>query len=157
MGCKPRFTKEQAQEIRKLYREQGLTITEIARAKSSNFQAVANAIKFIENGYYTKAEEKAKAEAAEIKAKQEASKKLREAAAKRMEQTRKKHKALLDVIFEFCQHEIPYTGCPNCPLCPAKLGFDVCGGVNLTTVRLQKAIEAINKYREVQSNAKLTY
>lgn len=157
MGCKPRFTKEQAEEIRKLYREQGLTITEIAKRYKANFQAVANAIKFIENGYYTKAEEKAKAEAAEIKAKQEASKKLREAAAKRMEQTRKKHKALLDVIFEFCQHEIPYTGCPNCPLCPAKLGFDVCGGVNLTTVRLQKAIEAINKYREVQSNAKLTY
>ena len=148
MGCKPRFTKEQAEEIRKLYREQGLTITEIARAKSSNFQAVANAIKFIENGYYDKADEKA----AEMKAKQEASRKLREAAAKRMEQTRKKHMALLDVIFEFCQHEIPYTGCPNCPLCPAKLGFDVCGGVNLTTARLQKAIEAINKYREVQSD-----
>ena len=148
MGCKPRFTKEQAEEIRKLYREQGLTITEIARAKSSNFQAVANAIKFIENGYYDKADEKA----AEMKAKQEASKKLREAAAKRMEQTRKKHKALLDVIFEFCQHEIPYTGCLNCPLCPEKLGFDVCGGVNLTTERLQKAIEAINKYREEQNN-----
>ena len=152
MGCKPRFTKEQAEEIRKLYREQGLTITEIARRYKANFQAVANAIKFIENGYYTKAEEKAKAEAAEMKAKQEASKKLREAAEKRMEQTRQKHKALLDVIFEFCLHEIPYTGCPNCPLCPAKLGFDVCGGVNLTTVRLQKAIEAINKYREVQRN-----
>ena len=148
MGRKPRFTKEQAEEIRKLYREHGLTITEIARQKKANFQAVANAIKFIENGYYDKAEEKA----AEMKAKQEASKKLREAAAKRMEQTRQKHKALLDVIFEFCQHEIPYTGCPNCPLCPAKLGFDVCGGVNLTTERLQKAIEAINKYREVQSN-----
>ena len=69
-----------------------------------------------------------------------------------MEQTRKKHKALLDVIFEFCQHEIPYTGCPNCPLSPEKLGFDVCGGVNLTTERLQKAIEAINKYREEQSD-----
>ena len=143
MGCKPRFTKEQAEEIRRLYREQGLTITEIARQKKAYFQAVANAIKFIENGYYTKAEE----EAAEIKAKQEASRKLREAAAKRMEQTRQKHKALLDVIFEFCQHEIPYTGCPNCPLSPKKLGFDVCGGVNLTTERLQKAVEAINKYR----------
>lgn len=148
MGCKPRFTKEQAEEIRKLYREHGLTITEIARQKKANFQAVANAIKFIENGYYDKADEKA----AEMKAKQEASKKLREAAAKRMEQTRQKHKALLDVIFEFCQHEIPYTGCPNCPLSPAKLGFDVCGGVNLTTARLQKAIEAINKHREVQIN-----
>lgn len=148
MGCKPRFTKEQAEEIRKLYREHGLTITEIARQKKANFQAVANAIKFIENGYYDKADEKA----AEIKAKQEASKKLREAAAKRMEQTRQKHKALLDVIFEFCQHEIPYTGCPNCPLSPEKLGFDVCGGVNLTTERLQKAIESINKYREVQSD-----
>ena len=143
MGCKPRFTKEQAEEIRKLYREQGLTITEIARQKKANFQAVANAIKFIENGYYDKADEKA----AEMKAKKEASKKLREAAAKRMEQTRKKHKALLDVIFEFCQHEIPYTGCPNCPLSSEKLGFDVCGGVNLTTERLQKAIEAINKYK----------
>ena len=148
MGCKPRFTKEQAEEIRKLYREHGLTITEIARRYKSNFQAVANAIKFIENGYYDKADEKA----AEAKAKQEASKKLREAAAKRMEQTRKKHRDLLDVIFECCQHEIPYTGCPNCPLCPEKLGFDVCGGVNLTTERLQKAIEAINKYREVQSD-----
>ena len=148
MGCKPRFTKEQAEEIRKLYREHGLTITEIARRYNSNFQAVANAIKFIENGYYDKADEKA----AEIKAKQEASKKLREAAAKRMEQTRKKHKALLDVIFDFCQHEIPEKGCANCPLSSEKLGFDVCGGVNLTTVRLQKAIEAINKYREVQSN-----
>ena len=143
MGCKPRFTKEQAEEIRKLYREQGLTITEIAKRYKANFQAVANAIKFIENGYYTKAEEKA----AEMKAKQEASKKLREAAAKRMEQTRKKHRDLLDVIFEFCLHEIPYTGCPNCPLCPEKLGFDVCGGVNLTTEKLQKAIEAINKYK----------
>ena len=148
MGCKPRFTKEQAEEIRKLYREHGLTITEIARRYNSNFQAVANAIKFIENGYYDKADEKA----AEMKAKQEASKKLREAAAKRMEQTRKKHRDLLDVIFEFCLHEIPYTGCPNCPLSSEKLGFDVCGGVNLTTVRLQKAVEAINKYREVQSN-----
>lgn len=148
MGCKPRFTREQAEEIRRLYREQGLTITEIARRYNSNFQAVANAIKFIENGYYDKADEKA----AEAKAKQEAMKKSREAAAKRMEQTRKKYKALLDVIFEFCQHEIPYTGCPNCPLSPAKLGFDVCGGVNLTTERLQKAIEAINKYREVQSD-----
>ena len=143
MGCKPRFVKEQAEEIRKLYREHGLTITEIARQYKSNFQAVANAIKFIENGYYDKADEKA----AEMKAKQEASKKLREAAAKRMEQTRQKHKALLDVIFEFCQHEIPYTGCPNCPLCPEKLGFDVCGGVNLTTERLQKAIEMINEFR----------
>lgn len=143
MGCKPRFTKEQAEEIRKLYREQGLTITEIAKRYKANFQAVANAIKFIENGYYDKADE----EAAEIKAKQEASKKLREAAAKRMEQTRKKHMALLDVIFEFCQHEISLTGCLNCPLNPDKLGFDVCGGVNLTTERLQKAIEAINKYR----------
>ena len=114
---------------------------------------MAIAIKFIENGYYDKADE----EAAEIKAKQEASRKLREAAAKRMEQTRKKHMALLDVIFEFCLHDIPETGCPNCPLCPEKLGFDVCGGVNLTTERLQKAIEAINKYREVQSNVKLTY
>ena len=143
MGCKPRFAREQAEEIRKLYREHGLTITEIARQKKANFQAVANAIKFIENGYYDKADE----EAAEIKAKKEASKKMREAAAKRMEQTRKKHKALLDVIFEFCQHEIPYTGCPNCPLSSEKLGFDVCGGVNLTTERLQKAIEAINKYK----------
>ena len=153
MGCKPRFTKEQAEEIRRLYREHGLTITEIARQKKANFQAVANAIKFIENGYYDKADEKA----SEIKAKQEASRKLREAAAKRMEQTRKKHKALLDVIFDFCLHDIPETGCQNCPLCPEKLGFDVCGGVNLTTERLQKAIEAINKYREEQSNAKLTY
>lgn len=143
MSCKPRFTKEQAEEIRKLYREQGLTITEIARAKSSNFQTVANAIKFIENGYYDKAEEKA----AEIKAKKEASRKLREAAAKRMEKTRQKHKALLDVIFEFCQHEIPYIGCQKCPLSPEKLGFDICGGVNLTTVRLQKAIEIINEFR----------
>lgn len=148
MGCKPRFTKEQAEEIRRLYREQGLTMSDIAKRYNSSFQAIANAIKFIENGYYDKADEKA----AEIKAKQEASRKLREAAAKRMEQTRKKHKALLDVIFEFCQHEIPYTGCPNCPLSSEKLGFDVCGGVNLTTERLQKAIEAINKYREVQSN-----
>lgn len=153
MGCKPRFTKEQAEEIRKLYREHGLTITEIAKRYKANFQAVANAIKFIENGYYDKADEKA----AEIKAKQEASRKLREAAAKRMEQTRKKHKALLDVIFEFCLHDIPETGCPNCPLCPEKLGFDVCGGFNITTERLQKAIEVINKYREEQSNAKLTY
>ena len=143
MGCKPRFTKEQAEEIRKLYREHGLTITDIARAKSSNFQTVANAIKFIENGYYDKADEKA----TEIKAKQEASKKLREAAAKRMEQTRQKHKALLDVIFEFCQHDIPETGCPNCPLSPEKLGFDVCGGFNITTERLQKAIEMINEFR----------
>lgn len=141
MGCKPRFTKKQAEEIRKLYREQGLTITEIARRYNSNFQAVANAIKFIENGFYDKADEKA----AEMKAKQEASRKLREAAAKRMEQTRKKHMALLDVIFEFCQHEIPYTGCPNCPLCPEKLGFDVCGGFNITTERLQKAVEVIDK------------
>ena len=143
MGCKPRFTKEQAEEIRRLYREHGLTITEIARRYKSNFQAVANAIKFIENGYYDKADEKA----AEIKAKQEASKKLREAAAKRMEQTRKKHKALLDVIFEFCQHEIPYTGCPNCPLCPAILGFDVCGDQPPKSERLKKAIEIINEYR----------
>ena len=82
---------------------------------------------------------------AEAKAKQEAMKKSREAAAKRMEQTRKKHMALLDVIFEFCQHEIPEKGCANCPLCPAKLGFDVCGGVNLTTARLQKAVEVIDK------------
>lgn len=147
MGCKPRFSKEQAEEIRRLYREQGLTITEIARRYNSNFQAVANAIKFIENGYYTKAEEKAKAEAAEIKAKQEASKKLREAAAKRMEQTRQKHKALLDVIFEFCLHDIPEKGCPNCPLSPKKLGFDICGGFNITTERLQKAIETINEFR----------
>ena len=93
--------------------------------------------------------EKAKAEAAEIKAKKEASKKLREAAAKRMEQTRQKHMALLDVIFEFCQHEIPYTGCPNCPLSSEKLGFDVCGGVNLTTERLQKAVEVIDKNENI--------
>ena len=148
MGYKPRFTKEQAEEIRRLYREQGLTITEIARRYKSNFQAVANAIKFIENGFYDKADEKA----AEMKAKQEASKKLREAAAKRMEHTRKKHMALLDVIFEFCLHDIPEKGCANCPLSPEKLGFDICGDFNMTTERLQKAIEAINKYREVQSN-----
>ena len=147
MGCKPRFIKEQAEEIRKLYREQGLTITEIAKRYKANFQAVANAIKFIENGYYDKADEKAKAEAAEIKAKQEASRKLREAAAKRMEQTRQKHKALLDVIFEFCLHDIPEKGCPNCPLCPAKLGFDVCGDQPPKSERLKKAIEIINEFR----------
>ena len=39
-----------------------------------------------------------------------------------------------------------------CKYFSEKLGFDICGGVNLTTERLQKAIEAINKYREVQIN-----
>ena len=150
MGCKPRFTKEQAEEIRKLYREHGLTMAEIARAKSSSFNAVANAIKFIENGFYDKAEEKAEKTISDLK--RAAAEKARETAMERMRKSREKHKQQLDVIFDFCMHDIPEKGCANCPLCPAKLGFDVCGDQPPKSERLKKAIEIINEFREVQSN-----
>ena len=150
MGCKPRFTKEQAEEIRKLYREHGLTMAEIARAKSSSFNAVANAIKFIENGFYDKAEAKSEKTIADLK--RAAAEKARETAMERMRKSREKHKQQLDVIFDFCMHDIPEKGCANCPLCPAKLGFDVCGDQPPKSERLKKAIEIINEFREVQSN-----
>ena len=150
MGCKPRFTKEQAEEIRRLYREQGLTMAEIARAKSSSFNAVANAIKFIENGFYDKSEAKSEKTISDLK--RAAAEKARETAMERMRKSREKHKQQLDIIFDFCMHDIPEKGCANCPLCPAKLGFDVCGDQPPKSERLKKAIEIINKYREEQNN-----
>ena len=196
MGCKPRFTKEQAEEIRRLY-NQGLKISEIAKRYNAYHASISNAIKLLEKGGYETYDKRLKftqeqaeqmlqmekagmsinqiakhfdchgytirdymlrAESknfnsfnvAEYKTDRNALK--REEAAERMRISREKHKQQLDIIFDFCLHEIPEKGCANCPLCPAKLGFDVCGDQPPKSERLKKAIEIINKYREEQSN-----
>ena len=196
MGCKPRFTKEQAEEIRRLY-NQGLKISEIAKRYNAYHASISNAIKLLEKGGYETYDKRLKftqeqaeqmlqmekagmsinqiakhfdchgytirdymlrAESknfnsfnvAEYKTNRNALK--REEAAERMRISREKHKQQLDIIFDFCLHEIPEKGCANCPLCPAKLGFDVCGDQPPKSERLKKAIEIINKYREEQSN-----
>ena len=196
MGCKPRFTKEQAEEIRRLY-NQGLKISEIAKRYNAYHASISNAIKLLEKGGYETYDKRLKftqeqaeqmlqmekagmsinqiakhfdchgytirdymlrAESknfnsfnvAEYKTDRNALK--REEAAERMRIRREKHRKQLDIIFDFCLHEIPEKGCANCPLCPAKLGFDVCGDQPPKSERLKKAIEIINKYREEQSN-----
>ena len=196
MGCKPRFTKEQAEEIRRLY-NQGLKISEIAKRYNAYHASISNAIKLLEKGGYETYDKRLKftkeqaeqmlqmkkagvsitqiakhfnchgytirdymlrAESkdfnsfnvAEYKADRNAL--MREEAAERMRISREKHKKQLDIIFDFCMHDIPETGCANCPLCPAKLGFDVCGDQPPKSERLKEAIEIINKYREEQNN-----
>lgn len=147
-GKRLKFTQEQASQML-LMKKSRMSIAQIAK----NFGCHKNTVK----DYILRAESKNfnSFDATKYKADRNAPK--REEAAERMRISREKHKKQLDIIFDFCLHDIPEKGCANCPLSPEKLGFDVCGGVNLTTVRLQKAVEAINKYREVQSNAKLTY
>lgn len=196
MGCKPRFTKEQAEEITKLYK-QGIKVSEIAKRYKSNHNTINNTIKLLKTGGYEacgkrlkftqeQAEQMLQMEkagmsinqiakhfnchgytirdymlraesknfnsfnVAEYKADRNAL--MREEAAERMRISREKHKQQLDIIFDFCLHDIPEKGCANCPLCPAKLGFDVCGDQPPKSERLKKAIEIINKYREEQNN-----
>lgn len=196
MGCKPRFTKEQAEEIRRLY-NQGLKISEIAKRYNAYHASISNAIKLLEKGGYETYDKRLKFtqeqaeqmlqmekagmsinqiakhfdchkctvkdymlraesknfnsfDATKYKADRNALK--REEAAERMRISREKHRDMLDIIFDFCLHDIPEKGCANCPLCPAKLGFDVCGDQPPKSERLKEAIEIINKYREVQSD-----
>ena len=191
MGCKPRFTREQAEEIRRLY-NQGLKISEIARRYNAYHASISNAIKLLEKGGYEtygkrlkftqeQAEQMLQMEkagmsinqiakhfdchgytirnymlraesknfnsfnVAEYKTDRNALK--REEAAERMRISREKHRKQLDIIFDFCMHDIPEKGCANCPLCPAKLGFDVCGDQPPKSERLKKAIEIINEFR----------